>query len=353
MNLLGKQSKYLQQIEVITLDNCYFFSIIVPIYNVSLFLDDCISSVLQQTFLDYELLLVDDGSTDCSLEICEKYASQDSRVRVFHKSNGGLVSARKYGLEKATGKYIVYLDGDDYLDGDCLHSFYNAIATNYPDIVCCNYYKAFRNKKEKIAIKKYPDCWTKENVIGTIFPSLIQDKNATYFPTSLWGKAIKREILFSSQMQVSDNISVGEDGACVIPCVCKSSSVVFIDQYLYCYRVNDSSMTRIRRPLSYSFPLLVFNHLSSVVDTSKFNFEEQLYRKTVHDLFNVSVSQFYSDERFSKVKKLIKKELLESTFASAINKAKFEGSIRAKFMHLSLKHGWFFALWLYSKIWRK
>ena len=91
-------------------------SIIVPVYNVGSFLPKCINSIISQTFTDFELILVDDGSTDNSVEICDAAAKKDSRVRVIHKENGGVVSARKAGLSVAVGKYAGYVDGDDWID---------------------------------------------------------------------------------------------------------------------------------------------------------------------------------------------------------------------------------------------
>ena len=88
-------------------------SIIVPIYNIKAYFPQCIESLLYQTFSDMEILLVDDGSTDGSGKICDEYAQKDSRIRVLHKKNGGLVSARKAGLSMAKGEYIAYVDGDD------------------------------------------------------------------------------------------------------------------------------------------------------------------------------------------------------------------------------------------------
>lgn len=88
-------------------------SIIVPVYNVEKYLEECVESVLSQTFTDYELLLIDDGSTDSSGIICDGYATQDSRIRVFHKSNGGVSSARNLGLDNALGEWVCFIDSDD------------------------------------------------------------------------------------------------------------------------------------------------------------------------------------------------------------------------------------------------
>lgn len=93
-------------------------SVIVPIFNISKYLDKCIESILNQSYSDLEIILVDDGSSDNSGSICDYYATMDKRIRVIHKENGGLVSARKAGLEIATGEYIAFIDGDDWIDAE-------------------------------------------------------------------------------------------------------------------------------------------------------------------------------------------------------------------------------------------
>ena len=97
-------------------------SVIVPVYNVEKYLHRCIDSILAQSFTDFELLLVNDGSKDKSGEICDEYAAKDSRVRVFHKENGGVTSARKLGFDSSVGEYVLFVDSDDYLDKDGIAS---------------------------------------------------------------------------------------------------------------------------------------------------------------------------------------------------------------------------------------
>lgn len=93
-----------------------YLSVIVPVYNVENYLAHCLDSILSQTFTDFEVLLIDDGSTDGSRAVCERYAAQDDRIRLFHKENGGLVSARQYGFPFAQGEYVTFVDSDDWID---------------------------------------------------------------------------------------------------------------------------------------------------------------------------------------------------------------------------------------------
>ena len=115
------------------------FSVIVPIYNVEKYLRRCIDSVLAQSFGDYELILVDDGSPDNCPAICDEYAEGDARIKVIHKENGGLVSARQAGIKEAVGDYVFHLDGDDALCDDALESAYSIIHEMAPDIVSFSY----------------------------------------------------------------------------------------------------------------------------------------------------------------------------------------------------------------------
>lgn len=119
-------------------------SIIVPVYKVETLLPKCIESILSQPFKDYELLLIDDGSPDRCGEICREYAARDNRIKVFTKPNGGLSSARNYGLERATGKYISFLDSDDYLSGDYYSKAIAELESDPDlDIVCLQYAMAY------------------------------------------------------------------------------------------------------------------------------------------------------------------------------------------------------------------
>lgn len=102
-------------------------SIIIPAYNVEKYLDKCMESILNQRFNDFEILLIDDGAKDSTPQICDKYASLDPRVKVYHKENGGLSDARNYGLDRMSGKYVTFIDSDDYVDLNYLGYMYDLL----------------------------------------------------------------------------------------------------------------------------------------------------------------------------------------------------------------------------------
>ena len=124
-----------------------YFSIIVPVYNVEKYLSECIDSILCQTFADFELILVDDGSRDKSGAICDEYAQKDDRIKVIHKENGGQSDARNIGTATSAGEYIIYIDSDDYICGNnFLQEIYDKSKSG-ADIICYKYKKCFSKFK--------------------------------------------------------------------------------------------------------------------------------------------------------------------------------------------------------------
>ena len=118
-------------------------SVIVPVYNVEKFLDKCISSIVNQTYKNLEIILIDDGSTDESVQICDKWQEKDNRVRLTHKENTGVSDTRNIGLEKTTGEYICFVDSDDYIEPDYIENLYKSLTENNADIASITYSSIF------------------------------------------------------------------------------------------------------------------------------------------------------------------------------------------------------------------
>lgn len=121
-------------------------SVIVPVYNVNKYLAKCVESILQQTYIDLEIILIDDGSTDNSGEICDRFASIDSRIKVIHQQNGGAASAKNAGLRAATGKYLAFVDSDDYIECDAFEFMVNEMEQNGVDVVRCCFRDIYRDE---------------------------------------------------------------------------------------------------------------------------------------------------------------------------------------------------------------
>lgn len=224
-------------------------SIIVPVYNVRAHLDKCIESILGQSFEDFELILVDDGSTDGSGAVCDSYINLDSRVKVIHKKNEGVVSARKAGIKAAVGKYAGYVDGDDWIEKDMYKNMVHYMDKYDCDIVMCDVVHESRalplssGSTDNNIDEGY---YSREKLENDIFPTMLYTgKFYTFgiYPV-IWNKLYRREKLIKHQDKVLNDIKTGEDAACVYPYLYDSDSMYFIkDMYLYHYRPTEESMT--------------------------------------------------------------------------------------------------------------
>lgn len=172
------------------MNNNELISIIVPIYNVEEYLPKCIDSIINQTYKNLEIILIDDGSTDSSPKICDEYMNKDSRIIVIHKDNGGLSSARNKGLEISKGNYVCFIDSDDYLEPTMIEELKNNMDKYNSDISCCNFYD-IKNNIRTVRIKKNT---------STEFVSRKKDKFVNiqneYSPLTYyaWNKLYKKEL---------------------------------------------------------------------------------------------------------------------------------------------------------------
>ena len=223
------------------------FSVIVPIYKVEPYLKKCVDSILGQTFRDFELLLIDDGSPDGCPAICDAYAARDSRVRVIHKENGGLVNARNTGVRAAVGEYICYVDGDDWVAENLLETVYRkAVASFRPDMVVYSAVRQFADRQEQIPESVPEGLYPKEKLRAEVYPYMMYDCrkpfcNGLIFPVA-WNKIYRRELLLP-RCCTEERIRMGEDNAFTFECLYAAETVYFCDDILYYYnQLNSESM---------------------------------------------------------------------------------------------------------------
>lgn len=221
-------------------------SIIVPVYNAVQYLEQCLNSICAQTYADLEIIIVDDGSVDGSSEICERFQRQDSRVIYIRKSNGGPVSARKAGLLYATGEYIAFVDGDDWIEPDMYRCMYHIIKDKNVDVVMCGRYEDTGNVHKKVYQGIPAGRYDKSALLKNVYPRMIV--NETFFEWGLfpgvWDKLFRRESIYSFQMEVDERIVMGDDAACVYPCVLNADSIYVMDECLYHYRQTTNSVVK-------------------------------------------------------------------------------------------------------------
>lgn len=222
-------------------------SIIIPIYNVEKYLKQCIDSVINQSYKNLEIILVDDGSTDNSSKICDEYVALDSRIKAIHKSNGGLMSAWKAGFLVSTCKYVGFVDSDDWIDSNMYEELVRNAISYESDIVVCQLIKVnseYINIKEKMKLQ--PGVFDKKKIKNEILSGIISD--GTYLGRKLSPnrvtKLFKKEIIQNNIHFCDDSISFGEDLITTFSCVCDAEKIVILQEfYPYHYRTNNQSIT--------------------------------------------------------------------------------------------------------------
>jgi len=220
-------------------------SVVVPVYGIERYVGQCVESLLKQTYRNLDIVLVDDGSPDKCGEICDLYARKDSRVRVVHQPNGGLVSARKAGLRLAAGEYVSCVDGDDWVAPGFVDALCAAAVETRADAVCAGQTRDLFSKSASFA-NALPCGVYEGSALHALWRSMLSHGDF-YHPgisTYVWNKLFRREVLAAPQFAVDDRISMAEDGAVTYPTLLESSRVTVIDNADYHYRQREDSMLK-------------------------------------------------------------------------------------------------------------
>ena len=208
-------------------------SIITPVYNAEKYLRKAIESIQAQTLQDWELLLIDDGSTDTSPQICDEYALKDKRIHVFHKKNGGVASARQLGTDHAKGEYIIHVDADDWIEPTMLEELYDKANKSNADVVLCDYY--VNKPTEQIYISQKPTDETANGVLREMFQRL---------HGSLWNKLVLRACYKEYDVHFIPSIDYCEDVLIWVQLLQHNIKLVYLSQAFYHYRMTPTSITR-------------------------------------------------------------------------------------------------------------
>lgn len=337
-----------------TAQNTPRFSVIVPIYNVSKYLPECISSVLQQDFQNFELILVDDGSIDGSGEICDQFQQKDERIRVIHKSNGGVTSARNAGLDAAKGEYVLFFDGDDFVEADLLSRLEKIIGEFSPDLICFGYQTVNENMEVS---EPHTDAMSEglhtSAELKHIFNKLLyapESKNFNQCSCILYSmctKAFKKSLIDPIQAAIPTQIRRGEDAAAVMTAVCKCNSLYVIPFAGYNYRMQTSSVTHTFKPGDFSELLLLLTYFKKNVpwipedNVMQFAMTEIYYhtKDAVRGFDSYSAYRKYLDEIYTdEVKAIVTRfKLAKLIFAR-------------KLQMIAIKRRWWLLYWLiYAK----
>ena len=253
-------------------------SVIVPIYKVEKYIRRCIESLIAQPLSDFEIILVDDGSPDGCPAICDEYAASDSRIKVVHKQNGGLVSARKAGLDAAGGDYIGFVDGDDWIEPFMFEKMQAVVNEHRPDMVLSEFFCDFYDRSQISTQDFNEGFYSKEQLISEMYPLMLF--NGTYFnfgvSPSCWSKIYKRELLERNLSFVDNRTRMGEDAAFTYPCLLDAQSVFCIKTPMYHYRITNQSMSKAYDEHLHEIIMFSYERLKEKNKGSRFDISSQL-----------------------------------------------------------------------------
>lgn len=260
-------------------------SIVVPVYNVEKYISKCIESIIEQTYTNLEIILVDDGSTDISGKICDEYAIQDDRIKVIHKKNGGISDARNAGIIISNGKYIAFVDSDDYIDRCFIEKLYNACIDFNCDISICEFTRVkgnnalVENDYETYTAQLYDkkqECKKMNSVVSIV----------------VWNKLYRKDLFDDIKFPVGRG---NEDLATSYKLMYKANKVIIINSKLYYYRMRENSITR----MEYSIHNL--DELLAIEERNEFyleNKDEDLYKSSLGAYLERLASHYYCAKKY-------------------------------------------------------
>lgn len=278
-------------------------SVIVPVYNVETFLPQCVDSIIEQSYRNLEILLIDDGSSDTSPEMCETYARKDPRITAYHKQNGGATSARKAGLEMASGEYVLFVDSDDWLDIDMIRQMVQAARRDHADCVLCSYMKEYEQESDENYLFSGAFCYGSEDAEKFIHQQLIgPDVQAMRYPhkinnlSTTWGKLYTREAANRGLLVNEREVGCTEDTLYNIYALEGCRCVSYIHACLYHYRkYNSASLTtgyRQNLPDQYEvFYRLVEQYIQ---EAGKIEYEPLLRNRVACSMITLGINEINS-----------------------------------------------------------
>ena len=269
-------------------------SIIVPIYNAERYLRKCLDSLVNQTKKELEFILVNDGSTDTTEDIIKTY--KDKRIKYFKNKNQGIGKTRNFGIEKSTGKYIMFVDSDDYLEKNACEILYNKAINTNSDLVVCDFYKVYENEElEEVRLIDFKQTSLKK------MPSLINKINL-----SPWNKIYKRELITSNNLKFIENLKY-EDAPFVLQSVFYAKNISKVNECLNYYVIHGNSETTVRDKKCFD--------ILKIIDIIRDDLKKEEYLKEELDKLTVRIVTNYTIQQRMQKDKKIGMEFIDKAFA--------------------------------------
>lgn len=260
-------------------------SVIVPAYNIEDYIAECIRSIQRQTYQNLQIILVDDGSGDNTGAICDEYARLDMRVEVIHKKNGGLVSARKAGLEAAKGVYVGFVDGDDFIDQDMYHNLVREMLTHDVDFVHAGYWE---NNVKRSADKRV--VLTVPGNRKELLENVLLGYDHCVISYSIWSKLFRAEVIRKSYRKVPDGCSYGEDMINLCVCVLECDRILVLDEAYYHYRVRGDSLSHKNDIGKIRNCIALYEGLTGVLSAYD-DYDEEVMNRFLRDILLICMGQ--------------------------------------------------------------
>lgn len=296
-------------------------SIIVPIYNtLKEYLDECIKSLINQTYNNIEIILVDDGSQKETADICDSYKSLDDRIIVIHKENEGVSIARNTGLRSATGDWILFVDSDDWLEIDAVENLIKHKSNC--DVIYSSAYMKTDDGKSDIIDSKFDGNVSEENFDRYILGLLLKK-----FSAALWAKLYSKKFLLDNEIFLSPSLSIGEDLVFNIKVLSKAKKITITKDIIYNYRVNSLSVMQSYNPnvKNKIYNLLDEFEKDSLLKSIKEKYTDEFYWFVIWHLNFALLRSVFNTKNTMKLKeknKLLKEIINEKVYSVAINKVK-------------------------------
>ena len=320
-------------------------SVIVPVFNVQDYLSQCLQSIITQNYRDLEILLVNDGSTDFSSQICDRYAAQDNRIKVIHQVNAGVSAARNTGMDASTGDYVTFVDSDDWLDIDIYQLMAEAIQSNpNVEVVMCDFTTVTNEVEVNVSSHLAAGLYSKKDIIRDIYPTLLVTEDFGRLPIiSACTCLFKKSLFVNYDIHFDVSLRYSEDYLFMAEVMTKSESYYYLkDYYGYNYRQYEESRSKKYQPEWWSTLKTLNKRLKQLLGNSpEFDFSRQLKLQLIHSALFLSTTIFYNQniphrQKAALLKKIFNEKELKAVFANLrFNKQSFPSRI----ILYMIKHG--------------
>lgn len=331
-------------------------SVIVAVYNIRKYLNRCIRSIVSQSYKNLDIILVDDGSTDGSSKICDEWARKDKRISVIHKKNGGLSDARNEGLKKAKGKYICFIDGDDYIEQELIDLTYNSVLDNNADIVIYSNYSVNNKGKIRKQLVSNRKLYSGTEIMNILFKKCIgtlpKNKSDYEIGFSPWGRLYRRKLLVNNGIFFkSERTLIYEDLMFLLDLMPVVKRAVILNRPLYDYCENMDSLTRKADSTRYSRLKKQYFYLKNDSDYNKEIFTDPetnlRFKRTVLGYIRNAISRLDNKSYYSSLKEICNDELSREILKNYPIK---ELPIKQRLFAYSLKYKLYFLIIMLVKL---